>query len=459
MLRIALQHLKNWLELADRKPLVIRGARQVGKTWLVKHFAEVTGRQLIELNFEKQPAYAGLFDSNDPKQVLLNLSTLGQQGINIDNAILFLDEIQMAPDILSKLRWFAEDLPQLPVIAAGSLLEFVLDDHSFSMPVGRISYLHLEPLSFQEFLLAQGQEQLHFYLENYVVQQEIPAVIHAQLIASFKEYLLVGGMPGVVANWIVARSYDQVSQRQHDLLATYRDDFAKYKGRFDVERLDEVMMAIPRMLGRKFVASQVNPSVQSSAIKQVLKLLEKARISHRVLSSSANGVPLASEIKDKYFKVIFLDVGLCGAALGLNLNHLNAVNEINMINNGAMAEQIVGQMLRTIFPFYIEPALYYWHRETAGTNAEIDYVIAHENQIIPIEVKAGATGSLKSLHLFMGEKKSTMALRINSEVPTLTPVNVKNNLGKLVNYRLLSIPFYLTEQIPRLLKSQETSAK
>ncbi len=365
--------------------------------------------------------------------------------------MLFLDEIQVAPQLFGKLRWFAEDLPQLPVIAAGSLLEFVLTEHSFSMPVGRISYMHLEPLSFEEFLLANGKESLYDYLLTYELRHAVPAAIHEQLTILFKEYLLVGGLPAVVVNWVAERSLSKVNQIQNDLLATYRDDFGKYRGRIPLERLDEVMMATPKMLGQKFVFSRVTTEVQAHAIKRVLDLLEKARICHRVRSSSANGVPLAAEIKEKYFKEIFLDVGLCSVALGLNLVQINAANEIAMINNGGIAEQIVGQLLRTIDPPYVEPTLYCWHREEMGSNAEIDYVVQHGNQVIPIEVKAGSTGSLKSLHLFMGIKKLPLAIRINSDLPSVTDVDVKSPNGNPVKYKLLSIPFYMLGQTHRMI--------
>ena len=451
MERSLLNHLKNWLTSTNRKPLVLRGARQVGKTWLVRQLAKTAGKQLIELNFENQPSYISLFTSNDPQQILLNLGTVLNQKIDAGNCLLFLDEIQTAPQLFSKLRWFAEDLPQLPIIAAGSLLEFVLAEHSFSMPVGRISYMHLEPLSFEEFLLAQNKKSLLDYLETYDFRTEIPIVIHEQLTILFKEYLLIGGLPAAVVSWITERSFDKVNQVQHDLLATYRDDFSKYRGRIAIERLEEVMMKVPKMLGGKFVFSRVNSSIQSSTIKQVLDLLGKARICHSVWSCLANGVPLAADIREKYFKEIFLDTGLCSAALGLSLNHINAANEIIMINNGNMAEQVVGQLLRTIDPPYIEPTLYYWHREETGSNAEIDYIIQHGNNVIPVEVKAGSTGSLKSLHLFMGLKKFSVAIRINSDLPSQTKVDVKNYAGNSVKYILISIPFYLTGQTHRLL--------
>jgi uncharacterized protein len=446
-------YLNTWLAAKDRKPLVIRGARQVGKTWLVRHFAEISKKQLIELNFEKQPSYASLFSSNDKEQILLNLSSVLGHKIELEKCLLFLDEIQATPHIFSKLRWLAEDLSKLPVIAAGSLLEFLLREHSFSMPVGRISYVHLEPMSFEEFLFANNKHSLYDYLTKYDFNIEVPTAIHEQLTTLFKEYILIGGMPAVVSNWISERSLSRIYQIQNDLLATYRDDFTKYRGRIATERIDEVLMAIPRMLGQKFIFSRINKTVQSATIKQILNLLEKARTCHRVQSGSANGVPLAAEIKEKYFKEIFLDIGLCSTALRLNLSQINSVNEIIMINNGGIAEQVVGQILRTIDPPYIEPELYCWHREEAGSSAEIDYVIQHGSKIIPIEVKAGTTGSLKSLHLFMELKKFPLAMRINSNYPNKTSVDVKNTAGNAVRYILVSIPFYLIGQIHRLLDS------
>lgn len=451
MQRALLQDLNNWLQASDRKPLILRGARQVGKTWLVRFFAQNTGKKLIELNFEKTPAFVSLFDSNEPRQILLNLGAALGQEIQAEHCLLFLDEIQVVPELLSKLRWFAEEYPQLPIVTAGSLLEFVLAEHSFSMPVGRINYMHLEPLSFEEFVLAQDKKTLYDYLQSYDFSAEIPEFIHAQLINLFKEYLFVGGLPAAVMSWKTERSLQKMHQIQSDLLATYRDDFNKYRGRIALERLQELMHAIPTMLGQKFISSRVNAAVQSNTIKQVLDLLEKARLCHRVRSCAANGVPLASEIKEKYFKLIFLDVGLCSTELGLGWSQIQSMQQLTLINSGGLTEQVVGQLLRTIEPAYIEPALYCWQRDERGSNAEIDYVLQHANQVIPIEVKAGSTGSLKSLHLFMGLKKYPLAVRINSDFPSRCQVDVKDHLGKAIQYQLLSIPLYLTEQIHRLI--------
>jgi predicted AAA+ superfamily ATPase len=444
-------HLASWIKSEDRKPLIVRGARQVGKTWLVRHLSKECNKVLLEINFEKTPSLASLFESNDPKHILLNLSAHFNQQIEPGNSLLFLDEIQASPVIFSKLRWFAEDLPALPVIAAGSLLEFLLAEHSFSMPVGRISYMHLEPLSFEEFLLAHGKTILNNYLLEYNLATEIPLALHEQLILMFKEYLIVGGLPAAVKSWAKEKSLIKINQIQNDLLTTYRDDFAKYKGRIEIERMNEVMSAIPKMLGQKFIYSHVNPDISPVTLKQVVVLLNKARICHRIANCSANGVPLAAEIKEKIFKEIYLDTGLCSATLGLSLNHINETKDIMLINQGRLSEQVVGQILRTLHPPYIEPTLYYWVREEKGSSAEIDYVIQWGNNVIPIEVKAGSTGTLKSLHLFMALKKSPLAVRVNADLPTNTNINVKIHAGNEVSYQLLSLPFYLLGQLYRLL--------
>lgn len=445
--------LINWLNSNTRKPLIIRGARQVGKTWLIRDLAQSQKRRLIELNFEKRPELVSLFSSNDPKETLMNISPAVGVKIEPSNAILFFDEIQAAPQLLEKLRWFAEDMPELPVIAAGSLLDFALAKHEFSMPVGRIGYMYLEPLSFEEFLDALGESELRLYLQNFDWTDRIPEALHLKFIKIIKEYLIVGGMPAAVSSWASDQAPDTINQIHFDLLATYRDDFAKYSGRLSVDRLEDVMSSVPRQLGKKFVFKHANSQISSSPLKQALDLLAKARISHQILATSANGLPLGAEVDEKFFKVIMLDCGLCSAALGLSLYQLREVSEISMINNGGMAEQLVGQLLRTVFPPYSPPSIYYWQREKKGAEAEIDYIIQHENQVIPIEVKAGSTGTLRSLHQFMKEKKKTTAIRINSDFPRIGPIHVKDSCGDCSKYTLLSIPFYLTGQLHRLINS------
>ena len=460
MFRSASIFLDDWLLEDGRLPLIVRGARQVGKTWIVRELAARHNLALIELNFEDNPVFKTLFISNDPQQILLNLSNLpGIKEIDPKKSLLFLDEVQTFPEMLAKLRWFAEKMPELPVIAAGSLLEFELAKQSelakrpYSMPVGRVEYMHLEPLSFVEFLQAKGRDNLVSYLNMFNIDQEIPLAIHEQFMQLFKEYLIVGGMPKAVEAWITTHSLDKVSRIQNNILASYRDDFNKYRGKIDIDRLEDILQAIPKMLAEKFMYSNVNPLVKAEPLKKALDLMCMARICTKVKDTPANGVPLGAGSKGKAFKVIFLDVGLCSTLLDLSLTKVNSLEDLSLINSGGISEQVVGQLLRTIRPFYIEPRLFFWKREEPGSEAEIDYVIQYQGSVIPIEVKAGATGKLKSLHYFMALRKFPRAIRINSDVPNLSMITVKDEKNVEFKYQLISIPFYLISELHRLLDS------
>lgn len=446
MHRLAMSFLKdNWLFLKDRKPLIVRGARQVGKTWLARALAEQTGRTLIEINFEKNPELSSLFDNNDPKKICFNIETYFGRKINPIASLLFLDEIQDAPDILSKLRWFYEDLPELPVVATGSLLEFLLQEKVHSMPVGRVSYLYLEPFSFEEFLLGNGKEAWLSYIHAIEPPFSVPQALHQNLMDMFKIYLRIGGMPAVIKNWIEEGSVEQAQRIQGDILSSYRDDFFKYRTRMDIESIDNVCLSIPRQLGKKFVFSKVDSTISAVNVKKILALFNKAGLCHVVKHTAGNGVPLGAETKDKGFKEIFLDVGLVNRMLG------NAWWQSASLNEGGLSEQVVGQILRTTFPFYMNPSLYYWCREEKNASAELDYLFEHDGGVFPIEVKSGSTGSLKSLHLFMDAKQYRTAVRINSDLPSLVSVNMKSTNSKEVSYNLISIPFYLIGQIHRIL--------
>lgn len=451
MKRKASIQLTQWLTQAGRKPLVLRGARQVGKTYLARQLAKEHGLVLLEFNFEKNPEYKTFFANNDVNKIITLLETQQNQPIDVSKSLLFLDEIQEFPELLAKLRWFAEDMPELAVIATGSLLDFVLADHDFSMPVGRINYFHLEPLSFEEFLTAIGREMLVDYLASYSLSDEIPAVIHQQLLDFLREYFLIGGLPASVVRWIETNSLLQVSQAQKDLLAAYRDDFNKYGTRIQKDHLEAVFTSIPKQLGKKFVYSHVTKDIQSQFLKNAIQLLSLARVCHIVHSNHAQGLPLAAGDKPSPFKVIFLDTALSNALLGFNMEDLQKQNFL-WVNEGGIAEQFVGQMLRTINPYFMAPSLHYWVREEKTSSAEIDYIIQQGSKLIPIEVKAGRTGTLKSLHLLMGLREWDLAIRFNTDFPSITSVNTETALKQKAKYRLLSLPLYLIGQLERLLK-------
>lgn len=450
--RSELLHLKQWVNDPLRKPLILRGARQVGKTALVREFAKSTGRQLIELNFERHPELQQFFVSNDPKTILTSMELGLGIVVDVNHSILFLDEVQAAPELLAKLRWFYEDSPELAVIAAGSLLEFTLASHTFSMPVGRVQYMYLEPLTFEDYLQALGKQQLLQYVRDYSIGSSVLDIVHQQLLQLSYQFGLIGGMPSALTAWLKTQSFSKVQQIHQDLLTVYRDDFNKYAGRMNLDRLHEVLLSIPQQLAEKFVYSQVNKEVQSHTIKQALLLLTQAKVCHQVQAVHGNGIPLGAEVITKSFKVIMLDVGLASTLSGMGQHVLTGIIDLNLVNKGKIAEQYAGQLLRTLQPYYVEPMLYYWLRDHKGSAAEVDYLYPHQDTVIPIEVKSGSTGSLKSLHQFMAAKNLSLAVRVNADKPTITEVKIKITDEREVNYDLISLPFYLLQQLPRLLK-------
>jgi len=452
MIRFAANEFENWLKNNNRKPMVLRGARQVGKTWLVRDFAKCHKLKLVELNFERLPGLADLFSENDPVEILRNIEAEKAITIKPDSSLLFLDEIQAAPRIFSKLRWFKEDIPGLPVIAAGSLLDFAVEKYRYSMPVGRITYFHLEQLSFFEFVLATGNEALYKKMASFSFESRMPESLHKKCLDLYYDYCLVGGMPEVVQEWVSSKDLRACIKIQQDLLATYRDDFHKYGGKSDAGMLNKILLSVAEQLGNKFIYSRVDPAEKLVQIKKALSLLSQAKVCTKVLHTTGNGLPLGAESNDKFFKALLLDIGLISVQLGLSsIKHAEAKN-IFFSNKGGMAEQFVGQQLRTSQTPLESPQLFYWQR-TGGRLGEIDFVIQHGNRVIPVEVKSGSAGSLKSLHQFMAEKMLNFAVRFNINQPSVENIQVKTTLGKPVSYRLLSVPIYLAERLDDLISS------
>jgi uncharacterized protein len=423
---------------------VLRGARQVGKTWLVRDFAQRADRELVELNFERDPRHARVFAASEPTQVLAELSLLLGRDIPVERSLLFLDEIQVAGEVLGKLRWFAEELPQLPVIAAGSLLEFALAEHTFSMPVGRIGFMHLEPMGFEEYLRAHGETRLLAALAAWRPGAELSPTAHTRALAWFHRYAMVGGMPAVVAADVAGEPARTCRELQRDLVATFRADFAKYTGRMDRVVLDHVLEACTRSLGRKFVYAQAADGVKQHQAKRALELLAAARLCHLVRYSAATGLPLGGDASDKFRKIILLDIGLFHALADTPAGEqFPSWNDLSPPVRGQLAEQLVGQaLLLAGDPTGDGPRLFYWQRE-GGRPGEIDFLIQAGGRIVPVELKAGVSGAMKSLHQFMFDKKLDFVVRIDENPPSLAAIEVTTTQGDPARYRLLSLPIYL----------------
>jgi uncharacterized protein len=390
--------------------------------------------------------------NSDPKEILSNLESALNKTIIPSESILFLDEIQVEPDLLAKLRWFYENMPELPVVAAGSLLEFVLENHTFSMPVGRINYCFVEPLGFEEFLYAKQETHLLSAIQHFSLAKPFNDVIHQKANRLFKEYMTVGGMPEAVATWIETGSLAKVSEVHNNLLNTYLDDFAKYAGKLALQHLHDALLALPRLLTNKMIYSRISATARHENIKKAVDLLCSARICHKVQATHANGIPLGGEIEPKTFKMILLDIGLASSLLGLQLHQFKSVDELMLINKGALTEQVIGQLLRLLSPYYVEPKLYYWCRQAASSSAEIDYLLQNNQQVLPVEIKSGTEGKLRSLHQFMADRPWPSAVRFYAGNVVQAEVNTKTTTGKAIQYDLLSLPLYLTEQLPKLLQ-------
>lgn len=436
--------LDHWLKGARRKPLVLRGARQVGKTWLVRDLAARSKLELVEVNFERDPRLARAFEGTDPEAVLGDLSLALGREIDAGRSLLFLDEIQTAGEVLARLRWFGEDLPRLPVVAAGSLLDLTLADHAFSMPVGRVSFLHVEPMGFDEYLRAHGQARLATTLAGFAWGHPYSATAHERALTWFRRFAMVGGMPAVVAADVEGASARTVRDLQRDLVATYRADFAKYAGRMDRAVLDSVLYAVARSLGRKFVYAHVGEGVKQHQTKRALELLAGARLIHVVRHTAANGLPLGGEAKDTFRKAALVDVAVFHALAGTPAGErFPAWDELSPDVRGPLTEQLAGQALRLGGDLSGDgPELYYWQRE-GGRPGEIDYLIQAGTRILPVELKAGASGSMKSLHQFMFDKRFRRALRLDENPPSRAMLSVKTTQGDAVKYELVALPIYL----------------
>lgn len=452
MYRNVLAYLQEWKDRKSRKPLVLRGARQVGKSYLVRELARTSFGSLAEINFEAMPDLADLFASNDPNVIVPLLETRLGMRIEPGRTLLFLDEMQAAPTVMVALRYFYEKLPQLHVVAAGSLLEFVLEEHSFPMPVGRIEYMHLGPMTFEEFLRAAGRDQLVDFLQRFRLPLEVPQSIHDELLRWVRIYLVTGGMPYVVQAYTKTGSFVEAERAGMEIVATYRDDFAKYGHRVQHRRVEKVFSMVPRLIAQKFMYTQVDREERSRDLKQALHLLELARVVHCVRHTHANGLPLAAETEDRHFKVIFLDVGLVARATGLSMDEVATVADIMVINSGALCEQFIGQHLAYAGQPFAEPELFCWMRQERSANAEVDYLLPFGTRIVPVEVKAGKAGSLRSLHVFVDEKGCDFALRFNAGLPSLLDGHTCLRDKPAKSFRLLSLPLYLVGQTRRLCK-------
>lgn len=429
--------LKKWKDQSGRLPIILRGARQVGKSFVIEKFGKENFESLVTCNFEFRPELVNCFDNLDPLSICAKLEIAFKTRIIPGKTLLFLDEIQNCPKAITALRYFKEKLPTLHVIAAGSLLEFILHEEHFSFPVGRVQFLYLKPLSFYEYLIWQNHDRLVEILDHVTLQTPPEPFIHEQLLLLLREYFLIGGMPSVVLRFLETQSFLECQTVLTNLSATYRADFPKYATKSQYKHLQSFFEKGPGLVAQHFKYTLISPEHRSKELKAALEQLGWAGLFHKVQATNASGIPLQLHAKENKFKLLFLDVGLVNSATKLDIETAWEMGLLQ-INAGALAEQFVGQELLAYSDPYMSPQLYYWERDKKGSMAEVDYVIQAGSKILPIEVKAGTTGSLKSLAEFLIEKDTPFGIRISHH-----PLSFYETV--------LSIPLYLISQLPRLI--------
>jgi len=406
--------LIKWKADLHHKPLLIRGARQVGKSSAVRNFGR-NFKYFLEINFEKNKKAQLIFEGDlSPKRICNDLSAIFLTPIIPGETLLFLDEIQSCENAIQSLRFFYEDFPELHVIAAGSLLEFAMKNLS-SFGVGRIRSMFMYPFSFDEFLLARGYSGLLEAKKGASPEMPLSAPLHDKLVEQIRYFYLTGGMPAAVKLWIEKQNYKECKAVHNDIVLSYFDDFAKYHKRVDPLLLRNTLTAVAVNIGTKFKYTNVDPGYDSKQVKMALEMLVMAGLIIPVTHTSSNGQPLGYETNDKIRKFIFIDTALLFSLHQLKVEDILISTPVDFVNKGNLAEMFVGLELVKYSDFYSKSDLFFWQREEQKTQAEVDYVIIRNGVLTPVEVKAGTRGSMQSLNIFLEKKKLTNGIRCSLE--------------------------------------------
>lgn len=414
MNRTVYKELKSWKESGARKVLMIRGARQVGKTWLVRQLGKEFP-DYLEVNLDLDPQAREIFAiSQEPKRICQLLEAYYGRPVKPGETLLFLDEIQGSVPAIRSLRYFYEQLPDLHVIAAGSLLELALSEIP-SFGVGRIRQLHMYPMSFNEYLEAIGFTGLIEAKREATPEKPLPEMLHARLLEHLRNFMIIGGMPEAVGRFVETGSFQECTQIHNDLILSIENDFARYKKQAPVLVLREVFRSVVNQCGSKFVYTRAGQSMAIRKVQESLELLRMARLVFPVYQSPASGIPVGAGVNHARFKVLLMDTGLQLNLSGLKIAEFLLGDQNELVNRGAMAELFTGLELIKYQSPYDPPDLYYWHREARNSSAEVDFIIQQGRNILPIEVKSGSSGKMQSLFLFLREKGFNRGIRISAE--------------------------------------------
>jgi predicted AAA+ superfamily ATPase len=376
--------------------LVLQGARQVGKTYLVEEFGNREYKNYVYLNFEQDPNLQTLFDESlIPEVIINNISLFIGRKIEADDTLIFFDEVQIAPKVLTSLKYFTEQAPQFHIIAAGSILGVSIGKET-SFPVGKVNFLTLYPMSFIEYLIAMNEEILAEKLEQIEIPEPLPEAIHNKLLGLLKMYLYLGGMPEVLQDFINNRDIESSRKIQKDILETYKRDFSKYTQKVQAIKISEVWNSIPRQLAKenkKFKYNEVKKNARASMYETTIEWLRKAGLVNVIYNNITPKLPLSAYADYSKFKLYFNDVGLLAAELNISSNLIVDPGSLFSEFNGAFIENFVAQELKVLG----HDSLYYW---TSKSDAEVDFILESNNKIFPLEVKSGMNRNIKSLRSY-----------------------------------------------------------
>lgn len=434
MKRDIYQSLNGWKQSARRKPLVVNGARQVGKTYALKHFGKTAYEKMAYLNFEKDEKLGGYFEGTlDPKQLIRILSIHTEVEIEPHRTLLVLDEIQECPKALNSLKYFCEEANEYHVVAAGSLLG-VKTAGEKGFPVGKVNFLHMYPLTFFEFLDALGQEKTRIFLEEYSTYEPLPNPMHEKIIEILKLYFFIGGMPEAVAEYAKSEKIQVVREIQEEILSAYEKDFAKHAPAHEIMKITTVWNQVHRQLAKenkKFIFAAIRKSARGRDYEEAIQWLSDAGLIHKSHLVESPKFPLSAYADNDIFKIFLLDIGLLGAQSNLSPQTILDGDLLFTEFKGALTENYVAQEL--IATRHKPP--YYWASEGI---AEVDFLIEEDHAIYPLEVKAGASQKKKSLLVYNQKYAPSKLVRT-------TAMNLKHD-GDIYNY-----PLYMISRFPLML--------
>lgn len=435
MKRKITENLSTWKQQTKRKPLLLMGARQVGKTFILKEFGKNQFENTIYLNFEDNPRLIKLFDAGlDPKVILKALSIEINDDIIEGKTLLIFDEVQECPNALNSLKYFCEMAPNQHIIAAGSLLGVKLA-HIKGFPVGKVQFLTLYPMSFLEFLEALNEIRLKDFIKELNTIELLPPNLHEKILTHFKEYLFVGGMPEAVAEYITSQNVSKVRETQTAILNAYSLDFAKHAPKEHLMKIIQVWTSIPSQLARenkKFIYSAIRTGGRAKEFEGALQWLVEAGLIYKVQLISTPKIPLTAYADMNAFKIYLVDVGLLGAMAHLSAKTLLHENELFQEFRGAITENYVAQGLT-----HAQHLLFYW---TSKGKAEVDFILEQDNLVYPLEVTSGQSSKKKSLKVYGETYQPPMLIRCS-------PMNLRKD-GDAFN-----CPLYLIEELRSLIQS------